>query len=65
MMKTQLTKRRIVLLSLLHLHEKRKRRLREEEEKKRRFWVRRIFAERKSKGEFHLLVKDLTFFDHE
>ena len=32
---------------------------------KKRFWVRKIFQERKLKGEYHLLVKDLKLFDHE
>lgn len=32
---------------------------------KKRFWVRKTFAKRKQKGEFHLLVKDLLLADHE
>lgn len=28
-------------------------------------WVRRIFQERKQKGEFHLLVQDMRLFDRE
>ena len=32
---------------------------------KNRFWIRRIYAERQQKGEFHLLVKELSMFDHE
>ena len=31
----------------------------------RRFWVRKIFMERKQKGKYHLLVKDLALCDHE
>ena len=32
---------------------------------KHRMWVRKIFAERKQKGEFHLLVRDLKLHDDE
>ena len=32
---------------------------------KKRFWVRQIFKERKQKGEYNLLVKDMKLFDHE
>ena len=32
---------------------------------KKRFWVRQLFKERKQKGEYHLLVKDMRLFDHE
>ena len=32
---------------------------------KKRFWVRRIFQERKQKGEYHLLLQDLRLHDHE
>ena len=32
---------------------------------KKRFWVRRIFQERKQKGEYHLLLQDLHLHDHE
>ena len=32
---------------------------------KKRFWVRQLFKERKEKGEYHLLVKDMKLFDHE
>ena len=34
-------------------------------ERKRRFWVRQIYQQRKQKGEYHLLVKDLKLFDDE
>ena len=33
--------------------------------KRKRFWVRRLFAERKTKGEFYLLIRDLRLFDSE
>ena len=42
--------------------------LRRRQAKKRKspeFWVRKIFQERSTKGEFHLLVKDMELFDHE
>ena len=32
---------------------------------KKKCWVRKIYAERKEKGEFHLLVRDLKLHDHE
>ena len=32
---------------------------------KRRFWVRRIYQERKEKGEFHLLVREMKVFDQQ
>ena len=32
---------------------------------KKRFWVRKIYAERLQKGEFHLLVQDLRLHDQE
>ena len=33
--------------------------------RKHRVWVRKILTERKSKGEYHVLVKELKLFDHE
>ena len=42
-----------------------RRRNKRKEKLKRRFWVRKIFMERKQKGEYHLLVKDLALCDHE
>ena len=41
-----------------------RRRIKRKEKLKRRFWVRKIFMERKQ-GEYHLLVKDLALCDHE
>ena len=49
------------LLRLLLLRRRQKRR----KKYKKRFWIRRIYAERQQKGEFHLLVKELNMFDHE
>ena len=31
----------------------------------KRFWVRKIFKERKEKGEYHVLVKEAKLFDYE
>ena len=31
---------------------------------KKRFWVRRLFVERKEKGEYHLLIQDMKLFDY-
>ena len=33
--------------------------------KKKRLWVRKLYAERLQKGEFHLLVRDLRPHDHD
>ena len=52
-----LNKRRILLLLLL--------RRRQDLKKSPRFWVRKIFKERKEKGEYHVLVKEAKLFDHE
>lgn len=52
---------RINLLRLLLLRRRQKRRMKY----KKRFWIRRIYAERQQKGEFHLLVKELSIYDHE
>ena len=30
----------------------------------KRFWIRKIYKERKEKGEFHLLIRDMRLFDH-
>ena len=49
------------LLRLLLLRRRQKQRTRY----KKRFWIRRIYAERQQKEEFHLLVKELSIFDHE
>eukprot|EP00112_Aurelia_sp_Birch-Aquarium-sp1_P001674 Seg1181.5 transcript_id=Seg1181.5/GoldUCD/mRNA.D3Y31 product="Protein ANTAGONIST OF LIKE HETEROCHROMATIN PROTEIN 1" protein_id=Seg1181.5/GoldUCD/D3Y31 len=43
----------------------RKRRLSLLRKKGRRFWVRKIFAERKEKGEYYTLVRDLRLHDQE
>ena len=33
--------------------------------KRKRFWLGQVLMERHSKGEFHVLVKQLKLFDHE
>ena len=54
-----LVKKRLLLLKLLNQTENKNGR------KKKRFWVRKLSAERLQKGEFHLLVRDLRLHDHE
>ena len=51
--------RRTKLLLLL------KRRLEGKQKYKKAVWVRKIFRERKQKGEFHLLINELRIHDHE
>ena len=57
--KILLVKKRLLLLKLLNQTENKNGR------KKKRFWVRKLSAERLQKGEFHLLVRDLRLHDHE
>ena len=57
--KILLVKKKIAILKLLQLQAERK------VPKKKRFWVRKVYAERLQKGEFHLLVRDLRLHDHE
>ena len=33
--------------------------------KKRKYWVRKIYAERQTKGKYHLLVQDLKLYDQD
>ena len=49
-----LLKKRILLQILL---------LRCKANAKRKYWVRKIYAERQTKGEYHLLVHDLRLYD--
>ena len=52
--------RKLLLLLLLRM------RMRKRQDKyKKHFWIRKIFQERKLKGEYALLVKDLKLFDNE
>ena len=32
---------------------------------RKKIWIRQIFQQRETKGEFHILVKDLRLFDKE
>ena len=57
----KISARKLILCELLRLYFKRK----NNNIKKKRFWVRQIFMERHSKGEFHVFVKELKLFDHE
>ena len=57
--KILLVKKRLLLLKLLNQTENKNGR------KKKRFWVRKLYAERLQKGEFHLFVRDLRLHDHE
>ena len=56
--KLLLIKKKLILLQILHRRKQRSK-------SKKRFWVRKIYAERQQKGEFHLLVKDLRLHDQE
>ena len=40
-------------------------RIKREQKYRKNCWVRRIFAERKIKGEFHILIKGMRLFDQE
>ena len=50
--------RKLILCKLLHLYYKYK-------NKRKRLWVKETFEERQSKGESHVLVKEMKLFDHE
>ena len=54
----KILERKLILRKLLRLHYKYR-------NKRKRLWVKEMFEERKSKGEFHVLVKELKLFDHE
>ena len=53
--------RRSILLKIL-LHQRRKKKA---EKYKKRFWVRKLYSERKQKGVFNILVADLKLYDEE
>lgn len=57
-MAAKLSKRTKILLLI-------RRRLIAKNKYKKRFWVRKIFTERKQKGEYHLLVQELRLHDQE
>ena len=57
-----LTRKQLLIILLL------RRRLKRKElkaRKKKRFWVRKIYAERIEKGEYHTLVRQMKIFDKE
>ena len=56
-MAAMLNQRQILLVLLLRRRLARR--------KTKRCWVRKIFRERKTKGEYHLLIKELQLYDHE
>ena len=56
--------KRFLMRKLLILLLLRRRTKRRQQKYKKNFWVRKIFQERTSKGEYHLLVQDLKLFDH-
>lgn len=53
------------VLLLLLLAKRRIRQRKRNNKYKKRFWIRKIFQERKRKGEYHLLIHDMRLFDHE
>ena len=53
-----LFRKRILILDLMLLHRKK-------QKSKKSTWVRKIFQDRTKKGEFHLLVRDLSLHDHQ
>ena len=56
----KISARKLILCELL-LHFNRK----NNNIERKRFWVRQIPIERNSKGESHIIVKELKLFDHE
>ena len=54
---------KLSILSILLLH--RQKRNRGIVSRKKRMWIRKLFQERRSKGLYNVLVKDLMLFDHE
>ena len=58
----KLTRKQILILIILR---RRRRRRKKEVKRSQRFWIRPIFANRKSKSEFHCLVQEMKLGDHE
>lgn len=54
--------KRVLLLLLLR---RRQQRRGKQEKYKKRFWIRKIFQQRQTKSEYHLLIKELQLYDHE
>ena len=55
-----LTRRQIIVLLLL----RRRQRRRSKEKENKRIWVRKLYTERKEKGEYHLLIREMKLYDH-
>ena len=56
----KISAKKLILWELLSLNSEHKNSI-----KRKRLWVWQIFMDRNSKGEFHVLVKELKLFDHE
>ena len=54
-----LNKINVLLLALIYLRKKRRK-----QQRKRKMWVRKLFTERRTNGEFNILVQDLMLFDY-
>lgn len=53
--------RKIKLMQLLILRRRKQRMLKY----RKRFWIRKIYAEREEKGEYYLLVQEMKLYDQE
>ena len=58
----KLTRKQILILIILR---RRRRPSKKEVKRSQRFWIRPIFANRKSEGEFHCLVQEMKLGDRE
>ena len=59
-LRCMLLKTKLLYLKLL-LHKRNK----SQNKYKKRYWIRKLNLDRKQKGEYNILVKDLKLFDHE
>ena len=57
-----LTKRQIIISLLIRRRERR--RQERNMKTKKRVWVRQLYRERKEKGEYHLLIREMKSYDH-
>ena len=57
-----LLRRRLLIGEILYMRHLKKNKIKSEKYKKR-FWVRKMYSERKHKSEFNMLVKDLRLHD--
>ena len=55
-----LTRRQIIVLLLLRRWQIQ----RSKEKENKRIWVRKLYAEQKEKGEYHLLMREIKLYDH-